>query len=246
MTTYALRAGMLAATLALAALVPAGATTILFDSHASITTSQFGTKPVGGTATGAALLSNDYTFAYAASGIAFGKAGSSAGSVVVSGVGSGPSVPGSKAACGLDVGGNVSALCTGDQYFYFTTPDQLRKAASTSGLSFELGDSFGVRALSWIVHLYDVNNVELEARAVSTSGKYTTVSFTEVGINRVCIENTSPVSAVGAYFLDTINFTTPVLATRVPEPASLGLFGLGLAALLARRTRRRNCRTQRA
>jgi hypothetical protein len=241
MTTYALRAGMLAATLALGTLAPAGAAQLLFDdTHPFITTADIGKKPGA-----AALLINDVSgAAYATKwGISFGKAGSSAGSVVIGGVGSGNS---GKAVCGLDAAGNVSALCKGDQYFYFTTPDQLQKAASTSGLSFDLGDNTGVRALSWIVHLYDVNNVELVTRAVAASGKYTTVSFTEAGINRVWIENTSPVSAVGAYFLDTINFTTPVLATRVPEPASLGLFGLGLAALLARRTRRRNCRTRRA
>jgi len=236
MTINALRAGMLAATLALGALAPARATTILFDTHASISTAQLGTKPVGGVAGGAALLMNDFTtFAYAAgSGISFGKAGSSAGSVVIGGVGSG----GGKAVCGLDASGNVSASCTGDQYFYFTTPDQLRKSASTSALSFDLGDGAGVRALSWIVHLYDVNGAELAARSVAKAGAYTTVTFTEVGINRVWIENTSNAGAAGAYFLDTINFAAPVLATRVPEPAGLGLFGLGLAALMARRKRR--------
>lgn len=232
MTTYALRAGLLATLLALGVLAPASANQILFDdTHASITTSDIGKKPGA-----AALLSNDYSdLAYAAKwGISFGKAGSSAGSVVISGVGSGNN---GKAVCGLDAGGAISALCKGDQYFYFTTPDQLRNTASTSHLSFDLGDNSGVRALSWIVHLYDANNIELATRAVAASGKYTTVSFAEAGINRVWIENTSPASAVGAYFLDTINFDVPVLATRVPEPASLALFGLGLAALLVRRRR---------
>jgi hypothetical protein len=234
MTTHALRAGLLAATLGLGALAPACANQIVFDTHASITTSEIGTKPKGGVAGGAALLSNDYTtFAYAAAyGISFGQAGSSAGSVVITGVGSGGS---GNAVCGLDLTGNVSSGCKGDQYFYFTTTDALHKTASTSGLSFDLGDGVGTRAFSWIVHLYDVNNTELVSRTVASSGKYTTVAFTETGINRVWIENTT---AVGGYFLDTINFAAPVLATRVPEPASLGLFGLGLAALLARRTRR--------
>lgn len=224
MTRYPLRGGTLAACLALAALAPAGATEILFDTHSAWTppNNVVSGKPTAAAVIGSAFDGDDYN----ALGILFGRAGVSAGAVVYKGGG----YNSANGICGLDAAGNVTVNCTGDQYFSFVTTDQTRKAAATAHLSFAVGDN-GPDLDSFIIHVYDINNVELEARTVA-SINYTVQSFDYGGINRVWVQWTG---AGGGYFIDTINFDTPTVPARVPEPAGITLFGLGLAALLARR-----------
>lgn len=229
MTTFALRAALLGAALATALCVPASAGVVNFDSHVAWTTGTVSGKP----ATGTTVLTNDFTsFAYSSQGITFGRAGLSTGAVVYAGGGAGGTANG---ICGLDASGNVVINCTGDQYFSFVTTDQSHKAAATDHLSFAIGDA-GPDLDKWIIHVYDINDQELEARILS-SVNFTTQSFDYSGISRVWVQWTGA-AGVGGYFLDAFAFNTPAVPARVPEPASLALFGLGLAGLLSRRKRR--------
>lgn len=236
MTTTAIRSGVLAALLAATALA-ASANEIDFDGRTG--TTSLTTKPA------ATFIAKDtYASLY---GIRFGRANVSAGSVIYTGgdgaltydkngnaPANGDGTANVNGVCGLDANGSIVSNCTGDQYFSFNLSAPSWTPAVTKNLSFLIGDN-GPDIDSWIINVYGMNDQLLEARIVS-SATFTLQTFTETNINRVQIHWTGTVP--GGYFLDTIKFDDPTLPARVPEPATLALFGLGLAGLVARRKRR--------
>lgn len=187
-----------------------------FDSHAS-------TGSLSGTPPPSAVVTNDY----ASLGIVFGRTGVSAGSAVVNNSNT-FSLP--NGACGLDAAGNIVSTCTGDQYFHFVNPSDGVTVSTTNSLSFVVGDAGGDLD-SWILHVYDIADVELEARAVSATSN-TTQSFAYAGMHRVWIQWTD---GPGGYLLDDITFASP--ASAVPAPAGLVLAAVGLLASAVRRRR---------
>jgi hypothetical protein len=196
----------------------AHAASINFDTHAS-------TGLTSGVPPSSALVTDDY----ASLGIVFGRAGVSAGVAVVNNSSTNSTPNG---ACGLDAAGAIVSICTGDQFFYFVDPGNSLIPASTNSLSFVVGDSGGDLD-SWILHIYDSSDAELEARVVASVAN-TLQSFSYSDIARVWIEWTD---GPGGYLLDDINFATPV-AAAVPEPGTLTLLVTG-AGYFARRLRRR-------
>jgi hypothetical protein len=203
-----------------AAIAPAQAAFINFDSHAS-------TGSTSG-APGAAIVTNDF----ASLGIVFGRAGLSAGSAVVTSPGNVPSGP--NGACGLDSAGSITANCAGDQYFNFVSPSDGVTPATTNSLSFFVGDGGG-DIDSWILHIYDASDTQLEARVVSNAA-FLSESFFYAGMSRVWIQNTTGTTL--GYLLDNIEFATPTGATAVPEPATLTLLGFGLCSFAGLRRRK--------
>ncbi len=198
----------------------AHAASINFDAHAS-TTMTTGVPPAS------AVVDDDF----ASLGIIFGEAGLSAGGAVVNNS-SANSLP--NGLCGLDTSGSIVSACTGDQYFHFVDPSNGVTPASTNLLSFVVGDSGGDTD-SWLIHVYNSSNVELEARAVVSTNNILE-SFAYSDIARVWIQWTD---GPAGYLLDNIEFNTPTAtAAAVPEPASLTLLAGGLG-LIARRLRRR-------
>jgi hypothetical protein len=207
------------AVLALVGVLRADAGFIDFDSHAS-------TPLVSGLPPASAVVTDDY----ASLGIVFGSAGLSAGSAVVANPNT-FSLP--NGACGLDAAGSITANCAADQYFSFVSPSDGTTPATTSFLSFVVGDGGGDLD-SWILHIYDISNVELEARVVASISNISE-SFAYAGINRVWIQNTTGTTA--GYLLDNVEFATPTAA--VPEPTSLTLMLAGIGFLAKRRRQAR-------
>jgi len=136
-------------------------------------------------------------------------------------------------------GGNLVALdndsralcasppsCIGDIDMTFVDPSDGTTAATTDFLSFKIGDPGGDLD-EWLISVFDINNVLLEARAVVETA-FTIQSFSYTGIHGALIEWTSP-STFG-YTIDDVTFNAPTIST-VPEPAAIALLGLGLAGL---------------
>ena len=201
--------------LAVGAATPSHAVLIDFDTHSA-------TGSVSGAAPAGAIVTNDY----ASQGIVFGKAGVSAGSAVVNNPNT-FSLP--NGACGLDLAANIVNNCTGDQYFHFVLASDGVTAAVTNSLSFVVGDSGGDLD-GWILHVFDMAGVELEARPVQSISN-TLQSFSHAGMHSVWIEWTNITPA--GYLLDNISFDE----TTVPAPGSLALLlaGLGLIGFSRRR-----------
>lgn len=183
-----------------------------FDSHA-FTGSTGGPPPVDFFPPEAAIVTDDY----ASQGIVFGYAGFSTGSVVVR-PSPGNAVSEPAIACGLDAIGVLTRTCSADQYFQFEA-DGL--AAFTDSLSFFIGDA-GNDFDEWIVHVYSVAGIELEARNVSGIAN-NLVTFDHAGMHRVHIEWTA--GHPQGYGLDNISFTAP---TPVPVPGTMLIVLLGL------------------
>jgi hypothetical protein len=212
---------IVATALSIGIVLPAHAAFIDFDTHAS-TTSLSGVPPAN------TVVTTDY----AAFGIVFGRTGVSAGSAVVNNSNT-FSLP--NGACGLDAAGSIVSICTGDQYFHFVNPSNGTDPATTGSLSFVVGDSGGDLD-GWIFHIYDINDVELEARSV-TSTANTLQSFSHAGMHRVWIEWTDITS--GGYLLDNISFDTPTVAgVPVTGTVALVLAGFGIMGFIRRRTAR--------
>src|SRR4051812_7680111 len=196
------------------------ATIVNFDSHAA-------GNQISGTPPPSTVVTNDY----ATLGIVFGEAGFSAGVAVVNDPSDANSPP--NAVCGLNAAGNIPDICTGDTYFHFVNPANGVSAASTNFVSFVLGDSGGDTD-SYLLHVYNSSNVELEARPVVSLAR-TLQSFLYPDIARVWIQWTD---GPFGYLVDDVTFNEPASTAAVPEPASLTLLAGGLG-LIARRMRRR-------
>ncbi|HIE49815.1 MAG TPA: PEP-CTERM sorting domain-containing protein [Gammaproteobacteria bacterium] len=193
---------------------------INFDSHTA-------TTALSGVAPANTIVTDDFL----SQGVLFGLLGTSAGSVVVNNSNT-FSLP--NGACGLDAAGKIAVNCIGDQYFNFVVPGMASMDAVTDSLSFVVGDGGGDTD-SWILHIFDIDGLELEARAV-TSVANTLQTFGFSGMHRVHIEWTGP---SGGYLLDNITFNEPTKAAEAPEPATLAIFGLGLVGLGLMRRRKR-------
>jgi hypothetical protein len=120
---------------------------------------------------------------------------------------------------GLDASG-AFVDPTSDQYFSIVDP-LTGAPATTSFLHFVIGDGGGDLD-SWLIHVYDLWDSELESRSVA-SGNHTAQVFRHPTLHRVWIEWTGP---SGGYLLDDI--------LLVPEPPTVLLLALACGGLFYR------------
>jgi len=190
---------------------PAMAVTLGFEELPS-------TSLLSGTPPANTVLTDDF----AADGIIFGKAGTSAG-VAVTNHPSGVAF-GSNAIAGLNAAGDLVFALSADIFFNFVLPGTTTPAV-TDSVSFTIGDIGGDLDI-FDVRAFDLNNQLLFSQNVSDNSFFP-VTINAAGINRVEVDFDNTSSA--GYGLDNLSFNTPVpIVVSVPEPNSLlGLFAIG-------------------
>jgi len=170
---------------------------------------------------------NVLTDDFESDGVLFGRAGLSAGVVVVEAPASfGPS-SGILSVTGLLADGFWPSASIGDIYFEFVIPNTVL-SSTVDSVSFTIGDAggdldpFQIRSYNLADALIDTQNVSGDSRFA--------VSIVAPGIHRVEIDF---LNASGGYSMDDLAFDLP--GGVVPEPATMMLMGLGLAGFVLRR-----------
>ena len=161
---------------------------------------------------------------YLSDGVLFGMAGVSAGIGVFDDVGLATS--GSKSVGGLNAAGifpgSFPGCCSGDIYFSFV-------GGVANQVNFTLGDSGGDLD-SFTVMAYDSADMLIDTQMLSNVSNFA-VSIIAAGIARVVIDFDD--ANIFGYSMDELEFELDRVA--VPEPYTLGLFGLGLLLVGMRR-----------